>query len=120
VPDAATVAPPAGTSTTTGPADASEQAAAQRVFSTALLVSATRCLLTYVVLPFIAPALGFATGVGPGVGIAIGIVAIGANLVTIRRFHRAEHRLRWSYTAVAAGVIGLLLVLMVQDIARLL
>jgi hypothetical protein len=100
-------------------AAASDQAAAQRTFSTAMLVSATRCLLTYIVLPFVAPALGFATGVGPGVGIAIGVVAIAANLVTIRRFHKAQHRLRWGYTFIAVGVLGLLLVLMVQDITRL-
>lgn len=106
--------PPSATSTT-----AADQEAAQRIFSTALLVSATRCLLTYIVLPFVAPALGFATGVGPGVGIAIGVVAIAANLVTIRRFHKARHRLRWGYTAIATCVLGLLLVLMVQDIARL-
>lgn len=99
--------------------EAAEKASAERIFSTALLVSATRCLLTYIVLPFVAPALGFATGVGPGVGIAIGVVAIGANLVTIRRFHKAKHRLRWSYTAIASCVLGLLLVLMIQDLARL-
>lgn len=101
-------------------APALDEAAAQRAFSTAMLVSATRCLLTYIVLPFVAPGLGFAAGVGPGVGIAIGVVAIGANVLTVRRFHRARHRLRWGYSAIAAGVLGLLVVLLVQDIARLL
>jgi hypothetical protein len=98
---------------------AAREAAAQRAFSTSMLVSATRCLLTYVVLPFVAPALGIATDVGPGLGIAIGLVAIGSNVLTIRRFHAADHRWRWGYTAVAVAVIGLLLVLMGQDVASL-
>lgn len=95
------------------------EASAQRVFSVALLVSGVRCLLTYLVLPFAAPALGLATGVGPALGMTIGAVAIGANGFSIRRFHRARHRWRWHYTVMAAGVIGLLSVLLVQDLVSL-
>lgn len=95
------------------------EAAAQRAFSTSILVSATRCLLTYIVLPFVAPIVGIAKDVGPGLGIAIGLVAIGSNVLTIRRFHRAQHRWRWAYTGIAVTVIGLLLVLMAQDILDL-
>ena len=93
--------------------------AAQRAFSTSILVSATRCLLTYIVLPFVAPALGLAAGVGPALGIPIGVVAIGCNILTIRRFWAADHRWRWAYTAIALTVIALLLVLMVEDILDL-
>ena len=92
---------------------------AQRAFSTSILVSATRCLLTYIVLPFVAPALGLAAGVGPAIGIPIGVVAIGCNILTIRRFWAADHRWRWAYTAIALTVIALLLVLMVEDILDL-
>ena len=56
------------------------EGAAQRAFSTSMLVSATRCLLTYIVLPFLPPALGLAAGVGPAIGIPVGIVAIGCNI----------------------------------------
>jgi hypothetical protein len=95
------------------------EAAARRAFSTSMLVSATRCLLTYIVLPFVAPALGIAAKVGPGLGIAIGLVAMASNGLTIRRFHASRHRWRWGYTAIAVGVIGLLVVLMVQDVVDL-
>lgn len=116
---------PAGTA---GPADLaperseaqSREAAAQRAFSTSILVSATRCLLTYIVLPFVAPAFGLAADVGPGLGFAIGAVAIGSNVLTIRRFHAADHKWRWAYTAIALTVITLLLVLMVEDVFDLL
>jgi hypothetical protein len=95
------------------------EAAARRAFSTSMLVSATRCLLTYIVLPFVAPIFGVATRVGPGVGIGIGVAAMGSNVLTIRRFHRARHKWRWGYTAIAVTVIGMLVVLMVQDIFEL-
>jgi hypothetical protein len=112
VPDVAPAAPPTDI--------VDQQVAAQRAFSTAILISAVRCLLTYILLPFVAPAVGLATGVGPVIGILIGLTAVTANGFTIRRFHRAGHRLRWAYTAVSGAVIVLLLVLMVQDIGNLL
>jgi hypothetical protein len=93
--------------------------AAQRAFSTSILVSAVRCLLTYIILPFVAPALGLAAGVGPAVGIPIGSVAVAANVVTIRRFWAADHRWRWAYSAISLSVIALLLVLMVHDLTAL-
>ena len=93
--------------------------AAHRAFSTSILVSGTRCLLTYVVFPFLAPALGLATGVGPAIGLVIGVVAIAANVASARRFWAAEHPRRWTFTAVAAAVIVLLCVLVVQDVADL-
>lgn len=95
------------------------EAAAQRAFSTSVLVSATRCTLTYVVLPFLLPVLGLATGVGPAIGIPVGVVAIGCNVATIRRFWAADHRYRWAYTALAVAVIVLLAVLLVEDVASL-
>jgi hypothetical protein len=95
------------------------EGAAQRAFSTSVLVSATRCTLTYLVLPFLLPALGLAAGVGPAIGIPVGIVAIGCNITTIRRFWAADHRYRWAYTALALTVIVLLAVLLVEDVASL-
>jgi hypothetical protein len=88
-------------------------------FQRSMFISAVRCLLTYIVLPFVLPAVGFAKGVGPVIGIAIGLVALTFNVFTIRRFHIAGHKWRWHYTAIVSGVMVLLLVLMVQDIVHL-
>jgi hypothetical protein len=103
------------------PAQPAEVSNAQvySTFQRSMLVSAVRCLLTYIVLPFVLPAVGFAKGVGPIVGIAIGVVALTFNVFTIRRFHIAGHKWRWHYTAIVAAVMVLLLVLMVQDIIHL-
>lgn len=93
---------------------------ANKAFSTSILVSAVRCLLTYIVLPFVAPVLGIAKDVGPWVGISIGVVAIVCNVLSMRRFWAADHKWRWAYTGIAVVVIAFLLVLMATDVAELL
>ena len=102
---------------TAAPADAH---AAERAFNTSLIISGIRCSLTYVVLPFIAPLIGLAPGVGPAIGIPVGLVAIVANVYSIRRFHYVQHRWRWHVTVVHVAVIGLLVALVVNDVASLL
>lgn len=94
-------------------------AKAYSTFQKSMLISATRCTLTYVVFPFILPAVGVATGVGPILGIVIGVIALTSDVFTIRRFFAVDHKYRWHFSAVALAVIGLLLVLLVQDIAHL-
>lgn len=96
------------------------QERAQRTFSTSIAVSTVRCLLTYVVLPYLAPAAGLATGVGPALGVVIGAVAIAANVMSIRRFWASDHPWRWTIGVISTSVIGLLLVLVAVDLAQLL
>jgi hypothetical protein len=57
--------------------------------------------------------------VGPAIGIPVGVVAIVANVLTIRRFWAADHRRRWAYTAISLSVIVLLAILLVEDVASL-
>ncbi len=101
------------------PAGASA-ASAYTAFQRSMLISAIRCTLTYVVFPFVVPAVGFATGVGPVLGIVIGVVAMTCDVFTIRRFFAVDHKWRWHFSAIALSVIGLLSVLLVQDIVHLL
>lgn len=96
-----------------------ESVAAERAFSKSILVSAVRCTLTYVLIPFVFPIIGFGTGVGPWIGVPIGIAAIVANVVSIRRFHRADHKWKWPMTAINVGIIGLLVVLVAIDFTNL-
>jgi hypothetical protein len=95
-------------------------ASAYSAFQRSMLISAIRCTLTYVVFPFVMPAVGFATGVGPVLGIIIGVVAMTCDVFTIRRFFAVDHRWRWHFSAIALTVIGFLSVLLVQDIVHLL
>ena len=94
--------------------------AATRAFSISMLISGLRCTLTYVIFPWILPALGVVGGVGPVIGVVIGLVAIASNVASIRRFHRSNHKWRWHITLVNLGVIALLLILLAEDVADLL
>jgi hypothetical protein len=95
------------------------EASARSLVERSLLISMTRCLLTYVVLPFVAPAVGAGVGVTPVVGILVGTVAIVANGASVRRFWRADHRYRWHYTALASVIVVVLLWLIVADVVVL-
>jgi len=92
---------------------------AERIFSTSVVISAIRCSLSYVILPWLAPLLGWQGALGPVVGILLGAVAIAANLWSIRRFWSSGHRLRRPISALNAAVIVLVVVLVVRDIGRL-
>ncbi|MGH9155691.1 MAG: hypothetical protein ACRD1K_07665 [Acidimicrobiales bacterium] len=91
----------------------------QRAFRVSILVSAARCLLTYVLLPFVAPAIGLAPGVGPWIGIPLSLVAVAANVLAIRRYFLAAHRRRWVFSAMNLAVLVLLAVLIAKDVAEL-
>jgi hypothetical protein len=92
---------------------------ARQAFQTSLLVATVRCLLMYVVFPFVLPALGIARGVGPVVGFTINAVAIVCIVMSLRRFFRADHPQRWWYAALGGSVLVLLGVLAVVDLADL-
>ena len=96
-----------------GPATAT---AARRAFQTSVLVAAVRCLLTYIVLPFVLPFIGLAAGVTPVVGAVIGMIAVGCIISSMRRFWRADHRARWGYTAFGGTIALFLIAVVIRDI----
>ena len=98
---------------------AASRAAAQQAFSRSVWISASRCLLTYIVLPILGPIVGFSGRVGPVLGLAVGAVSMVAIVASIRRFFAADHRWRWRYTAIGGSILSLLTVQGVIDIAEL-
>jgi hypothetical protein len=92
------------------------EAAANKAFQKSMLISATRCTLTYVVFPIVIPLLGILKGVEAPLGIAIGTFAIVCDTFTIRRFFAADHKYRWWFSGIALSIIGLLFVLLAEDI----
>ena len=93
---------------------------ARKAFQTSMLVATFRCLLMYIVFPFVLPAIGVARGVGPFIGLAINLVAMVCIVMSMRRFFRADHPKRWGYAGLGGSVLVLLGVLAVVDIADLL
>ena len=96
-----------------------ESGKAERAFSLSLLVSAVRCILAYVILPFVTPLIGLASGVGPVVGIGIALVALVANVISLRRFWRLRHPWLKPVAVLHISVMTLLIVLISMDISKL-
>ncbi|MEZ5177174.1 MAG: hypothetical protein R2746_02540 [Acidimicrobiales bacterium] len=92
------------------------QATAYSAFQRSMLISATRCTLTYVVFPFLLPFLHFLRGGAPVIGVLIGSVAMVADVFTIRRFFAIDHKWRWYFATIVFGIMCLLSVLLVQDV----
>lgn len=92
---------------------------AQKAFQTSIMVATVRCLLMYIVFPFVLPVIGVASDVGPWIGLAISVVAIVAIVMSTRRFWRADHSKRWAYTVLGTAVIGFLIYLVVLDMAEI-
>lgn len=95
-------------------------AEAERTFSFAMLISATRCIFGYGVAPVLLPALGLAPGIQPIIDIPIGLVALGFDVLGIRRFWMSQHKHRKGATVLYSVVIAFVLVLLVRDVAALL
>jgi hypothetical protein len=93
-----------------------DESETHRIFSTSIVLSALRCLLSYLILPIVLPAVGLAKGVGPLIGIPVGVLALTFDYLGIRRFWLADHHQRWLFTAIYAAVGGMVLSLVVVDL----
>ncbi len=101
-----------------GPATVGEDAA-HRIFNVSIALSAGRCLLSYVVLPVLAPLIGTAAGLTAAIGVPVAVLALVFDVLGIRRFWLAGHRWRWPMTGVYLAVIGMVTSLLVGDLVRL-
>jgi hypothetical protein len=93
---------------------------ARSAFQKSLFISTCRCLLMYIVFPFVLPAVGIARGVGPYIGLTIGVLAMVSIVYSIRRFWRANHSKRWHYTIFGTAIIGFLIYLAIKDLSTIL
>ena len=100
-------------------ADKASEASAQRLFNVSMALSGLRCLLSYVLLPVVTPALGAAASVGPAIGVPIAVVALVFDVKAVRRFWVANHRWRWGISAVYLVVMAMVLGLLVSDAVHL-
>ncbi|HMF82224.1 MAG TPA: hypothetical protein VKI01_03035 [Acidimicrobiia bacterium] len=118
-PTDAVTSPPSPATPAPAPPPATDENEAARLFSLSIVISGTRCLLTYIVFPWVLPLLGIAGGVGPVVGVAVGVVAIFFNLLSIRRWRGSKSAARIPLMTLNSVVIVFLLVLIAVDVSRL-
>jgi uncharacterized membrane protein len=113
VAEAAPVAPAAGTPEEALPASV------DRGFTFAILLSALRCTLQYVVLPFVLPWIGVTGAVPPWVTLALSALALFAIVRNVRYLWRSRYSRRWSYLVLSVVIIGALLVFVGVDLRSL-
>ena len=92
---------------------------AQKAFSRSIYISATRCLITYVALPVLAPIVDLSGAVGPVLGLVLAAISMTAIFFATRRFFAADHRWRWAYATIGSAIFVLLIVSAGFDIAHL-
>lgn len=92
---------------------------AHRAFRVSVLVSAVRCLITYVLIPIMVPILSLSGWVAAPIGMALCVLAIVNGIVSMRRFWRCDHRQRWMYTGFIGVVFIILAVALISDLTRL-
>lgn len=103
----------------TAPAATNTERNAERAFSLSLLFSGVRCILQYVVLPFILPLVGIAGEFSIYISLVINVAAIAAILYSLRTFWRIGYKYRLQYLPVALTALVLLTAFIVLDIATL-
>ena len=92
---------------------------AHRAFRVSVVVSAVRCLITYVLIPIAVPILSLSGWIAAPIGMALCVLAVVNGIVSMRRFWRSDHRQRWMYTAFIGTVFVILAVALVSDLTRL-
>lgn len=92
---------------------------AHRAFRISVLVSAVRCLITYLAIPILVPLLSLSGWVAAPVGIALCVIAVVNGVVSVRRFWASDHARRWTYTTFMGVVFIILGVAMVSELHRM-
>ncbi len=94
---------------------------AQALFSYSMVLSGLRCILSYVIVPFVFPAIGLgATAtLGPAIGIPVGILAIAFDIKGMRRFFTVQYKYRWQMAWIYLSVIALVTYLVLKDLFSL-
>jgi hypothetical protein len=88
---------------------------AERAFGASLLFSGIRCILQYVVLPFVLPLIGVAADAAVSISLVINILAIVLIIYSLRRFWQIGYRYRWQYLGVAMIALILLSAFILLD-----
>jgi hypothetical protein len=98
------------------PSTADQTQSAERAMSYALVLSAVRCTLQYVVFPFLLPLLGIAGDVPPQIFVVINVLAMVAIISSVRRFWRINYKYKWQYLVVGAAAMVIQVAFTLHDL----
>ncbi len=99
---------------------AEEQEKTRGAFGLSVAFSGIRCIIQYMILPFVLPVIGIAGQFADFATAGINIVAIITLVWTLRHFWRIDYKYKWAYLTLAVPAFVMLVAFMVQDINMLL
>ena len=92
---------------------------AENALTLSLMFSGLRCILQYVLLPFLLPIVGIATAAAAPILLLINLIAMASIFFSLRRFWTIGYKHRWGYLAVALTALTLLLAFTLHDLMKL-
>jgi hypothetical protein len=96
-----------------------EQPRALMPMKGSLLISAVRCVITYAIIPAMAPIISGIGILATPLSLLLSAVAAVMAVVSLRRVWQANWTWKWGYTLFAVVVLVLLAVVSAYDIGRL-
>jgi hypothetical protein len=84
-------------------------------FKTALAISALRCIVQYVVLPFALPLVGIAGDSPTWLGLICNAIALVALVSSLRRIWTARHPKRFTYLPLALLTLFAIVIFSISD-----
>lgn len=102
-----------------GGVDLSSGEGAHHTFRISVVISALRCIITYVAVPVLVPLLSLSGWVAAPIGLALCAVAAVTGVISLRRFWRADHVHRWTYTVFITIVFVILTIATITELSRL-
>ena len=92
---------------------------ARRAFNFSLIFTGVRCILQYIVLPFILPVIGIAADTALPILLVINVLAIISMFYSVRRFWQINYEYKWQYLLFALFILVLLVAFIALDLSRL-
>lgn len=92
---------------------------AHRAFRSSIVIAGIRCLITYLAIPILVPALSLTAWVSAPIGMGFCVIAAVNGVISVRRFWIADHQHRWLYTTFIGVVFVVPTITVVLDIGRL-
>jgi len=93
-------------------------AGAHRAFRWAIVVSAVRCTISYVIIPILIPVLSVMGSLAAPITIALCVVALVNGWLGVRRFWVTDHRGKWGYTWFMALIYVISIVTIIHEIVK--
>ena len=92
---------------------------AENALTFSLMFSGARCILQYVLLPFLLPVVGIAADATVPILLLINILAMASIFFSLRRFWTILYAHRWRYLVVALTALVLLVAFTIYDVVKL-